>query len=93
METDISTRLKTLLLDTLNFEDLKPEEIGDDEPLHGSRLALDSIDTLELVVRIEKEFGIKIKNSEDARTGFQSIATLRDFILERKAEQQGGSAA
>ncbi len=74
------TRLKHLIVETLNLEDIKPEEIDENAPLIGSGLALDSIDALELVVKLEKEFGIKISSSEESKTALASVSALADFI-------------
>lgn len=76
-------KLKILIVETLRLEDITPAEIPDDEPLIGGGLSLDSIDALELVVRIEKEFGIKITSSEESRTALASVKTLAAFIRER----------
>lgn len=76
-------RLKQLIVDTLKLEDVPATEIADDEPLIGAGLNLDSIDALELVVRLEKEFGIKIANSEEARAALASVARLADYIRAR----------
>ena len=77
MTEPIIARLKTLIVETLRLDDIRPEDIPDDEPLFGSsRFGLDSVDALELVVRLEKEFGIKITSSEEARTALSSVAGL-----------------
>ncbi|HSY54575.1 MAG TPA: phosphopantetheine-binding protein [Opitutaceae bacterium] len=76
----LTARLKILIVDTLKLDDIRPEEIPDDEPLIGAGLNLDSIDALELVVKLEKEFGIKISNSEQSRAALASIARLAAFI-------------
>ncbi|HVS51607.1 MAG TPA: phosphopantetheine-binding protein [Opitutaceae bacterium] len=77
----LTARLKTLIVETLKLDDLRPEDIPDDEPLFGSsRFGLDSIDALELVVRLEKEFGIKIGSSEESRRALASINALAAFI-------------
>ena len=83
---DLRTRLKELLIERLKFEDMTPDDIPDDEPLFAGGLALDSIDALEIVVMLESEFGIKVKNESSARSHFQSIATLADFVKERLAQ-------
>lgn len=83
MPDKLITRLKHLIVETLKLEDITPDEIPDDEPLIGAGLNLDSIDALELVVRLEKEFGIKITNSEESRTALASVTKLADFIRQR----------
>lgn len=86
--TDLKRKLKELLIERLKFEDMTPDDIEDDEPLFAGRLGLDSIDALEIVVMLESEFGIKIKNESSARDNFRSISALADFIENRTAEQQ-----
>ena len=81
---ELRTKLKTLLIERLKFEDMTPDDIADDEPLFEGGLGLDSIDALEIVVMLEVEFGIKIKNEGSAREHFRSVATLADFIRERE---------
>jgi acyl carrier protein len=84
MSDSLNARLKILIVQTLRLKDVKPEEILDDEPLFGtSRFDLDSIDALELVLRLEKEFGIKIGSSEESRQALATVATLADFIRGR----------
>ena len=83
MPDPLLAKLKVLVVETLRLEDVTPAEIPDDEPLIGGGLSLDSIDALELVVRLEKEFGIKIASSEESRTALASIKTLAAFIRER----------
>lgn len=83
MSDPLTARLKRLIIDALKLEDVTPEDIPDNEPLIGAGLNLDSIDALELVVQLEKEFGIKISNSEESRTALASIEKLAAFIRER----------
>jgi len=83
MADPLTARLKQLIVETLRLEDVAPAEIPDTEPLIGGGLSLDSIDALELVVRLEKEFGIKIASSEEARRALANVAALADFIRER----------
>ncbi len=85
MGEDLKKRLKTLIIEALSLEDVEPDDLADDTPLMESGLGLDSIDALELVVTVEKEFSIKIKNSEEARSALRSIDTLAQFIRERQA--------
>jgi acyl carrier protein len=83
MADPLTTRLKLLIVETLRLEDVAPADIPDSEPLIGGGLSLDSIDALELVVRLEKEFGIKIASSEEARSALASVAGLAAYIRER----------
>ena len=80
-DDSLPLRLKTLIITTLKLEDVRPEEIPDDEPLIGSpRFGLDSIDALELVLAIEREFGVKIGSSEESRQALTSISTLAAYL-------------
>ena len=83
MPDPLKAKLKQLIVTTLKLEDVKPEDLADDEPLIGSGLNLDSIDALELVVTLEKEYGIKISSSEESRQALASIAHLAEFIRAR----------
>jgi len=71
-----------MVIETLNLDEYDPEDLPDDEPLFGAGLDLDSIDALELVLELEKEYGIKIKSSEESRKALKSIATLADYVKE-----------
>lgn len=73
-------RIKRLIVDSLHLEGMRPEMIPDEEPLFGEGLGLDSVDALELVVALEKEFGIKIKSQEIGREVFSSVSSLSQFI-------------
>lgn len=81
--TELKRRLKELMIERLKFEDMTPEDIGDDEPLFQGGLGLDSIDALEIVVMLESEFGIKVKNESAARDYFRSISSLAQLIHDR----------
>ncbi len=83
MADPLCTRLKHIIVQTLRLEDITPEQIKDDEPLIGAGLALDSIDALELVVQLEKEFGIKISSSEESKQALASVSSLAAFIRSR----------
>lgn len=80
MADTLNTRLKTLIIETLHLEDVTVDSISDDEPLIGGGLSLDSIDALELVVALEKEFGVKISSSEESKQALASVASLAAFI-------------
>jgi acyl carrier protein len=81
----LSEKLKTIIIEELNLEDVTVEEIEDDAPLFGEGLELDSLDAVELVVQVQKHFGVEIKDIEEGRKAFESINTLRHFIEERMA--------
>jgi acyl carrier protein len=82
----IKEQLKKILVEELNLEDVKPEDIEDDTPLFGEGLGLDSLDAVELVVLLEKYFGVEVKNLDEGRAAFQSINTLVTFIEERRGQ-------
>ncbi len=72
----------------LNLEDVAPGSIGDDAVLFGEEgLGLDSLDAVELVVMVEKRFGVAIADAEEAREAFRSVAVLAEFILSRTAAE------
>ncbi len=77
--------LKRLIVDSLHLDGMAPDQIQDDAPLFGEGLGLDSVDALELVVAIEKEFGIKIQSQEVGKEAFASVAALAKFIDGRLA--------
>lgn len=81
MTDPLITLLKATIVETLKLDDVRPEDIPDDEPLFGSpRFGLDSIDALELVVRLEKDFGVKIGSSEESRHALASVTALAAYI-------------
>jgi len=82
---DLIQRLKSIIINELNLEDITPEDIKEDDPLFGEGLRLDSLDTVELVVQVQKHFGVEIKNMEEGRIAFQSLNALSNYIKERTA--------
>lgn len=84
MSESLKTELKRLIVETLNLSDVDPASIADDEPLFGTGLGLDSIDALELVLSLEKKYGVKITSSEQSRRALASVNTLAGFIERRQ---------
>ncbi|NOY49647.1 MAG: acyl carrier protein [Chlorobi bacterium] len=77
---ELIEKLKIQIIEQLNLEDMEPEDINAKEPLFGEGLGLDSIDALELIVLMEKEYGIKIQNPKDGQKIFRSIETMASYI-------------
>lgn len=83
MSDSLSAHVKRLIVETLRLDDINPDEIKDEDPLIGSGLSLDSIDALELVVKLEKVYGIKIASAEESRAALTSVKSLTEFIRAR----------
>jgi len=79
---DVRCRLKKLLVENLSLEDVTPEEIADDEILFGEGLGLDSLDAVEIVVILQRNWGLEVKDMEQGRKIFYSVETLANFIVE-----------
>jgi acyl carrier protein len=80
--TELKEQLKKQIIQFLNLTDLTPEDISDNEPLFGGGLGLDSIDSLELIVLLKKEYGIDIKDPREGRKVLVDVATMADYIKE-----------
>ena len=86
-KNEMESALKTAIIDGLRLEDVAVEDIDSSAPLFGdSGLMLDSLDAVELVVVVEKHFGVAIADAEEARKAFTSVSGLADFICARKAK-------
>ena len=72
--------LKKQIVDQLNLQDIKPEDIGDDQPLFVEGLGLDSIDALELIVLLQQHYKIKLSNADDGPKVFYSVKTMAEYI-------------
>jgi len=77
-------KLKQELIEQLNLEDLVPDDIETSAPLFGEGLGLDSIDALEIIVLLEKEYDIKINDPREGKEIMYSVESLAEFIESRQ---------
>ncbi len=77
--------LKLQIIEQLNLEDVTPDQFDPDEPLFESELGLDSIDALEIIVMLEREYGLKIQSKEEGQKIFYSLRTMAEFVAEKTA--------
>ena len=85
---DLKYELKRQIIEELNLQDTKPEDIEDDAQLFGDGLGLDSIDALELVVLLEKYHGVKILDETIGKKVLYSINTMAEYILEENSKNK-----
>ena len=83
---ELILQFKTQLIETLNLEDVTPEDIDNDAPLFGDGLGLDSIDALELIVILDRYYGIKLANASEGKTIFKSINIIAEYIIEHRTK-------
>jgi len=83
---DLVLELKKKIIEVLNLEEVKPEDINENAPLFGEGLGLDSIDALELIVLMEKDYGIKLANAAAGRDVFKSVKTMADYITANRTK-------
>ena len=76
--------LKTQIIEALSLEEITPEDIEDDAPLFGQGLGLDSIDALELIVLMEKDYGIKLANPAEGKAIFKSVRTIAEYVSQNR---------
>lgn len=74
------TDLKVKIIEALNLKHLKPEDIGDDQPLFGEGVGLDSIDALELIVLLQQHYNIKLSDPQEGPTVFKSVKSMASYI-------------
>jgi len=82
---ELVEQLKGQIITQLNLEGMNPEDIDPAAALFGDGLGLDSIDALELIVLLEKEYGIKIEDPKEGKQIFHSVNSLADYILANKS--------
>lgn len=81
---ELELELKQEIIKVLNLEDMTPDDIETDAPLFGDGLGLDSIDVLEIIVLLEKKYGIKLANPAEGKGIFRSIATIADYVSKNR---------
>lgn len=83
---ELILQLKKEIIEVLNLEDIKPEDIDENASLFGEGLGLDSIDALELIVLMEKNYGIRLKDPNEGKAIFRSIAVMADYISKNRTK-------
>ena len=81
---ELILELKQEIIKALNLEEMTPDEIDENGPLFGEGLGLDSIDSLELIVLLEKKYGIKLANPAEGKAIFKSVATIADYVSQHR---------
>ncbi len=76
----LKQELKENIIEQLNLEDISISEIGDNDPLFGDGLGLDSIDALELIVMLDKDYGIKLTDPKEGKAIFESVSVMASYI-------------
>ena len=81
---ELIKELKEEIIEALNLEEMTPEDIDENDALFGDGLGLDSIDALELIVLLDKKYGIKLANPAEGKAIFKSIATVADYVSKNR---------
>lgn len=84
--TELREELKTKIIEQLNLEDVSVEEIADSDALFGDGLGLDSIDALELIVMLDKDYGIRLSDPKEGRKIFESVEVMADYIQKHRTK-------
>lgn len=83
---ELIQELKEGIIESLNLDEITPDDIDADAPLFGGDLGLDSIDALELIVLLDKKYGIKLKDPSEGKKVFHSVATMAKFVSENRTK-------
>lgn len=83
---NLQETLKQQIIDALNLEEIETSDIDNDAPLFGAGLGLDSIDALELIVLLERNYGIKIKDPTVGKEIFKSVSVLADYVSKNRTK-------
>ncbi|MDY6266515.1 phosphopantetheine-binding protein [Prevotella lacticifex] len=81
---ELMEELKREIISVLNLEEMTPADIDDDAPLFGQGLGLDSIDALELIVLMEKKYGIRLASASEGKDIFKSIRTMAEYVSKNR---------
>ena len=81
---DLIKELKEEIIKALNLEEMTPDDIDENDTLFGEGLGLDSIDALELIVLLEKRYGVKLSNPAEGKDIFKSVATMADYVSKNR---------
>ena len=82
----LKQELKEKIINILNIEDIEVKDVSDDDALFGDGLGLDSIDALELIVMLDKDYGIKLADPKEGKAIFESIATMAQYISDNRTK-------
>lgn len=82
----LKQELKAKIIEVLNLEDISVEDINDTDALFGDGLGLDSIDALELIVLLDKEYGIKLTDPKEGKSIFESVETMANYISQHRTK-------
>lgn len=81
---ELIEELKQHIISALNLEDMSPDDIDADAPLFGEGLGLDSIDALELIVLMEKQYGIRLASPAEGKQIFKSVRTMAEYVSKNR---------
>jgi acyl carrier protein len=81
---ELILELKKKIIQALNLEEMSPDDIDTDDALFGEGLGLDSIDALELIVLMEKDYGIKLANPAEGKAIFKSVRTIAEYVSQNR---------
>ncbi len=84
--SELKEELKAKIIEQLNLEDVSVADIADDDALFGDGLGLDSIDALELIVMLDKDYGIRLSDPKEGKKIFESVQVMADYIGEHRTK-------